>query len=104
MNDTDQYLTAADISAFLGISTRTLGEMRRRGTGPEFYRIGHRTVRYQRAAFYAWLEETHSPRPLTPADCDNAELAAAYLGVTVENLRAACAAAAAHPRTDPQEG
>lgn len=104
VNDTESAFTPADVAGRLGISTRTLAEMRRRETGPDYIKLGHRTIRYPRAAFHAWLEATHAPRPLTPADCDNAELAAAFLGVTVEELRAACAAATDHPRTDPQEG
>ena len=44
----------------LGITERTLGDWRRRGTGPAWVRLGTRTVRYPEARLDAWLTDRMS--------------------------------------------
>lgn len=41
-------MTPAEAAATLGITTRQLRTMRRRNTGPTFYTLGPRLVRYSR--------------------------------------------------------
>ena len=48
-------LTTGQAAACLGISELTLAKWRRAGKGPYPTRLGHRTVRYDKAHLDAWL-------------------------------------------------
>lgn len=43
---TPVLLTPKETAAFLQVSEQTLMKWRSKGTGPQFTRLGHRTVRY----------------------------------------------------------
>lgn len=61
-------LTPEQAAEYIGVSTHFLRNARYRGTvaghtpGPAFVKLGHRTVRYQRADLDAWLA-THRVQP-----------------------------------------
>ena len=48
-------LTPDEVCERLRVSPHVLRRMRGEGTGPKFYRLGHRTVRYCPASVEAWL-------------------------------------------------
>lgn len=52
----EPLMTAAELSAYLGVPVPTLYRWRTRGEGPQGIRVG-RHVRYHRAAVRAWLAE-----------------------------------------------
>jgi predicted DNA-binding transcriptional regulator AlpA len=52
----DELLTTEQLASELGISRRSFEQLRAKGGGPAFIRIGARAIRYRRsdiAAFYA---------------------------------------------------
>lgn len=51
------YLTAAETADFLGLSPKTLLGWRTLGVGPQFTKIGGRTVRYNVADLLEWAAE-----------------------------------------------
>ncbi len=52
-------MTPAAVSTLLGISKPQLQRMRSRNTGPDFYRIGRRLIRYSSASVTAWTLVPH---------------------------------------------
>lgn len=56
---TEQPLaTSKDVAAFLGVTPNALAKMRMEdGDGPEFIRLGTRTIRYDWAAVHKWVAE-----------------------------------------------
>lgn len=52
----DSAVSPKEAAALLGLSERLLQDLRRRGTGPRFAKLGHRTVRYPLAALRQWVE------------------------------------------------
>lgn len=59
-------LTPAEVADELNLAEQTLANMRHRGGGPPFVKVGHRTVRYPREALDQWLRDrllarTHDP-------------------------------------------
>lgn len=52
---TDKLLTQERAAELLGIAARTLADWRRKGTGPAYVKLGHRTIRYDRAALERFL-------------------------------------------------
>jgi predicted DNA-binding transcriptional regulator AlpA len=53
--NTQEPLSPAEAAKLLRISQDKLQKMRSAGTGPEYVRLGHRTVLYERGAVLAWL-------------------------------------------------
>lgn len=51
----DRLITPANLAASLGVTERTLGSWRERGTGPKFIRTGGRSPRYLPEDVDAWL-------------------------------------------------
>lgn len=51
---------------YMGITTGALSQMRYRGTGPKFIKLGNRTVRYRWEDIDAWIEAN----TLTQSDQD----------------------------------
>lgn len=50
--------TSQEVADFLGISANALAKMRMEdGDGPEFIRLGTRTIRYDWAAVHKWVAE-----------------------------------------------
>jgi hypothetical protein len=54
MPEPDQKFTPAQAAEYLGLSPRTLSNMRSSGDGPTFYKIGG--VFYKKADLDAWIE------------------------------------------------
>ena len=54
-------LTTKDAAAFLDISEKTLEGWRSAETGPKFYRMGGRLVRYFRSDLEDWLRNEQQP-------------------------------------------
>jgi predicted DNA-binding transcriptional regulator AlpA len=48
--------TATDVAQHLGYSPEGLAQMRYRGTGPKFIKLGGRAVRYRWSDVEAWLD------------------------------------------------
>lgn len=53
---TDELLTAGEVSAYLRVTEAALAQMRYRGTGPDFVRLGPRSIRYRREDLNRWIE------------------------------------------------
>jgi predicted DNA-binding transcriptional regulator AlpA len=56
----DELLTTQQVAAILQFKEQSLANMRRRGTGPRFIKLGSSAkaqVRYPRLALDAWLAE-----------------------------------------------
>lgn len=51
----DRLLTPAEVAERLQVAPHVVKQMRNRGDGPPFLRLGHKTVRYQASAVDAWL-------------------------------------------------
>ncbi|MEM0988688.1 MAG: helix-turn-helix domain-containing protein [Pseudomonadota bacterium] len=51
-----EWFTPSEAGEYLRLSDKTLENLRLRGEGPVFSRLGHRIVRYRRADLDAWLE------------------------------------------------
>lgn len=51
------WITTPEVAALLQVPESRVFDLRKRGTGPRWYKLGHRDVRYSRADVLAWLEE-----------------------------------------------
>lgn len=49
--------TPAEVADYLGSTTGGLAQMRYRGTGPKFVKLGPKKVRYRDSDIKEWLEE-----------------------------------------------
>jgi hypothetical protein len=49
------WLDPEDAAAYLRLTVRGLEDMRGKGTGPRFHKVGSRVVRYHRDDLDAWL-------------------------------------------------
>lgn len=54
LNDPDNFIDETIASGILGLSKRTLQKFRVVGGGPNYVKLGAKTVRYQRRALLAW--------------------------------------------------
>jgi hypothetical protein len=59
----DQGVTEDEASVFLGVAVRTLQEHRQLGTGPEYFKVGTKSVRYTREALRRY--RAHATRRCT---------------------------------------
>ena len=64
-------LTTAQAAGVLGLSARTLEQLRVKGGGPPHFALGRRAVRYRRSDLDAWLDarrrkSTSDPGPSEP--------------------------------------
>lgn len=53
----DEAVPTEEASRITGVPACTLATWRSRGGGPEFLKLGGRTVRYQRRALFTWMAE-----------------------------------------------
>ena len=53
----DKFMTANEIAARLGITTRTLRRMRARGEFPAGYQLGYNMIRWEASAVEKWMRE-----------------------------------------------
>jgi len=51
----DRLLSVEDAAEFLGVTPRQLRQMRRRGDGPPYARLGHKSIGYALAALRKWI-------------------------------------------------
>ncbi len=61
-------LTTTQAADVLGLSPRTLEQLRVKGGGPDYFALGKRAIRYQRHALNTWLnarrrKSTSDPGP-----------------------------------------
>lgn len=49
-------LTPNEVADALGVTVGTLNNLRYRGEGPDFIKLGHRTIRYRQEDIEAWIE------------------------------------------------
>ncbi len=56
----DGFLSTSQAAAFLGLSIPTLERHRTLGSGPRFYRLGTRAVKYRRVDLLAWAKPAMS--------------------------------------------
>ena len=64
-------LTTTQAADVLGLSPRTLEQLRVKGGGPEYFALGKRAIRYRRRALENWLDarrrkSTSDPGPSEP--------------------------------------
>ena len=50
------YLNSEQAAEYLGISTATLKNWRKRGDGPPFIKVNARVIRYLRCDLDAWMD------------------------------------------------
>lgn len=53
----DKLATAPEVAEHLGYTPEGLAQMRYRGNGPKFIKLGGRAVRYRWADVEAWLDQ-----------------------------------------------
>lgn len=53
---TTDLLAPDQVAKLLGVTRKRLAEWRSQGIGPEFLKLGHRTVRYHVEDLDTWLE------------------------------------------------
>lgn len=51
----DRMMTPREVCERLGVTNTALQDWRSAGTGPEYVRLGHRTVRYRHSAVEAYI-------------------------------------------------
>ena len=59
----DKLLSPDVVAAFLDINTSSLKVMRKKGTGPKYFRITHNIVRYKESDVLSWLKQNHELMP-----------------------------------------
>jgi len=64
--ENDQLVLPQAVADYLGTTTGNLAQMRYRGTGPKFIKLGHRAIRYRWSDIEAWIEAN----TLTQSDQD----------------------------------
>ena len=62
----EQLLETKVIAEYMGTTPQNLAQMRYRGTGPKFIKLGARSVRYRWSDVEAWIEAN----TLTQSDQD----------------------------------
>ena len=62
----DQLALPKAVADYMGTTTGNLAQMRYRGTGPKFIKLGHRAIRYRWSDVEAWIEAN----TLTQSDQD----------------------------------
>lgn len=68
----DTLLSEVEAAAILGVHPKTLGAWRKAGTGPPWFRIGPKLIRYREEAVRGWpgaaeVRLTPPPAPVKPA-------------------------------------
>lgn len=66
----DRYLRPGEAAAYLGISRRWLGQLRREGLGPPSVQRPGAKPRYLFSALQAWAEGRHGPPAAKPSPLD----------------------------------
>lgn len=66
-SEVEPLIPPKPVAELLGTTPQNLAQMRYRGTGPKFIKLGHRAVRYRWSDVEAWLEAN----TLTQSDQDH---------------------------------
>jgi len=61
--DSDQLFSTQEVGAMIGISERTLISWRNQGSGPRWYRLGARRIRYPLDELRAWIRSKDAGTP-----------------------------------------
>lgn len=56
----ENLLTPAQVAQMTGLTIGALAQLRYIGRGPDFYRLGPRTIRYGRSTVQAWVESSRT--------------------------------------------
>lgn len=59
---TDILITPAQLGERFGMTTGALAQMRYKGNGPKFIKLGGRQIRYSESDIQAWLEQQTKDR------------------------------------------
>lgn len=54
---TEALVPPAALAEFLGTTTGALAQMRYRGVGPKFIKLGGKAIRYRESDVSAWLDQ-----------------------------------------------
>lgn len=63
----EKLATAAEVADRLGYTPEGLAQMRYRGNGPKFIKMGGRAIRYRWADVEAWLDQQTMQRTGDPS-------------------------------------
>ena len=64
--DRERALTTCQAGELIGLATITLAQMRARGDGPRFFRVGKRTIRYRLGDVLAYRDARSAGRGERP--------------------------------------
>ena len=56
----ETLLTPAQVAEMTGLTTGALAQLRYLNRGPDFYRLGPRTIRYARSEVQEWIRESRA--------------------------------------------
>ncbi len=59
-NSQSTQLTTKEVADRLGVHVQTVKNWRKQGTGPPFFKIGPRLIRYLKTEVDSWLENTET--------------------------------------------
>lgn len=51
-----RLLDSTEAAAFIGVAPATMKHWRYSGTGPQYLRLGHKTIRYKEVDLRIWME------------------------------------------------
>lgn len=67
MSDLNPPMNSRDAARFLGVTEKTLANLRQRGTGPKFLAFSARCIRYKEADLVAWMNACAREKSLAKA-------------------------------------
>lgn len=73
--------TPAQTAAYLNVTRSKLERMRSEGVGPDYCKIGHKTVRYEPNIVYAWLKQQRCSSTATRWPARRRDLASALRAI-----------------------
>lgn len=56
----ESLLTPAQVADMTGLTTGALAQLRYLNRGPDFYRLGPRTIRYARSEVQEWIHQSRT--------------------------------------------
>ena len=56
MTNDETLLTTKEVADFVGLSPYTIARYRVKGTGPKYFYLGKKTIRYKKDDVEAWLD------------------------------------------------
>lgn len=55
MEKTERFLTVEQVAEMIGKNRQYLDDLRYRGQGPKYVKLGHRTIRYRSSDIEDWI-------------------------------------------------